>query len=341
MTKKKKIFPIAIGAILVAAGAYAIRTYIHSRHFVGTDDAQVDGDVVPVIARASGFVDKIDFEDNQKVAKGQVLVILDPREYKLRADQSKAVLGSTYASVGVSRSSLLSVQANIATAEAAIEAAKIRLKQSSSDFERYKNLYADKTITTQQFEDAKTAKESAETQLRNAESQYNVVVKQIGASQTQVEASLSNIALRQAELDYANLQLSYTTIHAPVSGTTSKKSVQIGQLVNQGQNLFSVVKDSALYITANFKETQIEKMKVGNPVEIKVDAFPDLVVKGEVESFSPATGAKFSLLPPDNATGNFVKVVQRIPARIRITSGTEVMQKLRLGMSVYVSVKID
>jgi len=339
--KKKKIFPILIATILVAAAAYAIKTYLHSQHYVSTDDAQIDGDVVPVIARASGYVDEIHFKDNEKVGKGQLLVKLDSREYKLKAAQAKAILGSTYAGVGVSRSGLLTVQANIATAEAAIESAKIRLKQASQDFERYKNLYADKTVTTQQYEDAKTAKESAETQLKNAESQYNVVLKQIGASQTQVEASLSNIALRQAELDYANLQLSYTSIHSPVSGVTSKKSVQIGQFVNQGQNLFSVVNDSTIYVTANFKETQIAKMKVGNPVEMKVDAFPDLMINGEMESFSPATGAKFSLLPPDNATGNFVKVVQRIPARIKITSSREVIQKLHLGMNVYVTVKID
>ena len=140
------------------------------------------------------------------------------------------------------------------------------------------------------------------------------------------------------DIDYAKLQLSYTTIKSPSAGITSKKNIQIGQLVQAGQTLFSVVNDNSLYITANFKETQLENLRNGEKVDIEVDAFPDMKLEGSVYNFSPATGAKFSLLPPDNATGNFVKVVQRIPVKIKITGSKEDLEKLRPGMSVDVSV---
>ena len=150
----------------------------------------------------------------------------------------------------------------------------------------------------------------------------------------------TGVTQKQVDVDYAKLQLSYTIIKSPSSGITSKKNVQVGQLVQAGQTLFSIVNDSSIYITANFKETQLDKVHDGEKVDIEVDAYPEMKLTGSVYNFSPATGAKFSLLPPDNATGNYVKVVQRIPVKIKINGSKEDLAKLRPGMSVNVSVII-
>jgi membrane fusion protein (multidrug efflux system) len=164
--------------------------------------------------------------------------------------------------------------------------------------------------------------------------------EQESATKNQLTVTNSGVSQRTADVDYAKLQLSYTKVDAPSSGMVSKKNVQIGQLVQAGQTLFNVVNDSSIYVTANFKETQLDNIKPGQKVEIEVDAYPDMKLKGEVWNFSPATGAKFSLLPPDNATGNFVKVVQRIPVKIKIDADAATIAKLRPGMSVNVSVFI-
>jgi len=214
----------------------------------------------------------------------------------------------------------------------------VRVWKATQDFNRYQNLFKEHSITESQFDAVKAEKEAAEAQLEATKSQSAVINRQVQTQQQQVDATSTNIAIQQANVDYANLQLSYCTITAPESGIASKKNIQIGQLVQPGQMLFSIVSDSDIYITANFKETQLDKLKPGEKVDIEVDAYPDWKLTGVVFNFSPATGAKFSLLPPDNATGNYVKVVQRVPVKIKITATKEQMQMLRPGMSVDVSV---
>ena len=196
-------------------------------------------------------------------------------------------------------------------------------------------------ITQAQFDAVKAEKEAGEAQVAAAKKQVSAINSQIGASKEQVSATRTGIAAYDAAIDFAKLQLSYTVITAPVSGIVSKRNIQIGQLIQPGQNMFAIVNNSRIYVTANFKETQLAEMKPGQPVEIDVDAYPDTSFAGKVQSFSGATGAKFSLLPPDNATGNFVKVVQRMPVRISFDSLSEEWQrKLRPGLSVFVKVKV-
>ncbi|WP_245681341.1 HlyD family secretion protein [Arcticibacter eurypsychrophilus] len=196
-------------------------------------------------------------------------------------------------------------------------------------------------VTQQQFDSAKAEKEAAEAAYQAAQDQYRAAQGQVGTTRSQLQVTNTGVDQKQADVDFANLQLSYTTIKAPASGIISKKSIQPGQLIQAGQTLFSVVNDNSIYITANFKETQMEDLKSGSNVEVEVDAFPDHIIKGQVYNFAPATGAKFSLLPPDNATGNFVKVVQRIPVKIKIQTEEQFMKRLRPGMSVKVSVHTD
>jgi membrane fusion protein (multidrug efflux system) len=223
-------------------------------------------------------------------------------------------------------------------AKAGVVSAQARLDKVSKDYERFANLVKDGSITQQQFDQAKSDLEVAQANLNAAKDQYRAALQQVGTTRDQLKVSTTGVNQRQVDVDYAKLQLSYTDVKAPASGVASKKNVQLGQLVQAGQTLFSIVNDNSIYVTANFKETQLEKIKNGLKVNIEVDAYPDLKVEGTVYNFSPATGAKFSLLPPDNATGNFVKVVQRVPVKIKINANKDVLDKLRPGMSVNVSV---
>jgi membrane fusion protein (multidrug efflux system) len=335
---KKLIFPIILALVLVGALVFGIKEYIYYGAHEVTDDAQVDADISQVVARVTGYVKEIRFVDNQYVHAGDTLVVLDDRDYQLRVQQALAALTSTKQSVDVSQQQVTEAQTSIATAQANVEAAKVAVWKANEDFTRYENLYNDHAITKAQFDDAKAAKESAEAALNVAQTQVPTQHRRVDVNQRQVGATASNLASRQADVDYARLQLTYTVITAPASGIVSKRNIQLGQLVQGGQTLFAVVNAHGIYVTANFKETQMEPLRIGQKVDITVDAFSDSTFHGEIESFSGATGAKFSLLPPDNATGNFVKVVQRVPVRLKIEADSALLRLLRPGMSVNVVV---
>lgn len=336
--KPNKVIPIILGIVLIAGIIFGIKEYIYYGKHIDTDDAQIDGDVSPVVARVGGYVDSIFFEENTHVNAGQVLVKIDDRDYKVKLEQALAAQKGASAGVNVGQSQITATAANSSSARAQAESAAARLEKANKDYARYANLVKDGSITQQQFDQAKSDRDVAAATYRAAQDQYKAALEQVGTSRNQLTVTNVGVTQRQADVDYAKLQLSYTTITAPSSGITSKKNIQLGQLVQPGQTLFNIVNDNSLYITANFKETQLTNMKNGQKVDIEVDAYPDMKLHGEVYNFSPATGAKFSLLPPDNATGNFVKVVQRIPVKIKINADKETLAKLRPGMSVNVSV---
>lgn len=336
--KPNKVLPIILGVILLAGIAFGIKEYIYFRKHVDTDDAQVDGDISPVVSRVGGYVDSIYFQENTHVDKGQVLVKIDDRDYKVKLEQAEAAESGAGANVGVGQSQIFQNEANSAAAKAKVTSAAAQLDKVSKDYQRYANLVKDGSITRQQFDQAQADLEVAQANYRSAQEQYKAAQEQVGATRSELNVTNKGVDQRKVDVDYAKLQLSYTVIKAPSSGIVSKKNVQIGQLVQAGQTLFNIVNDNSTYITANFKETQLDKIRDGQKVNIEVDAYPDLKLTGVVYNFSPATGAKFSLLPPDNATGNFVKVVQRVPVKIKINADKDVMAKLRPGMSVSVSV---
>lgn len=335
---KKLIFPILLGMVLAGALIFTAKEYVYYQSHEETDNAQVDADISPVISRVGGYVKEIRFTDNQLVKAGDTLVILDDRDFKIKLQQAEAELLTARQSVNVSQSAVTETKAGINTINANIDAAKVRVWKTTEDYNRYKNLYEDHAITKAQYDAVKAEKESAEANLAAVQSQAPVLNKRVSTTEQQVGASISNIALKQADINYAKLQLSYTVIIAPADGIISKRNIQVGQLVQGGQSLFAIVNDKGLYVTANFKETQMEHLKMGEKVDLVVDAFPDRKIQGSVESFSGATGARFSLLPPDNATGNFVKVVQRIPVKIKLKAAPDLMAQLRPGMSVKVVV---
>ncbi|HEY8780261.1 MAG TPA: HlyD family secretion protein [Mucilaginibacter sp.] len=336
--KPNRVLPIILGVILVVGIIFGIKEYIYYGKHIDTDDAQIDGDISPVVARVGGYIDSIYFQENTHVNKGQVLVKIDDRDYKVKLEQAEAAETGASANVNVGKSQIFENAANSASARAQIESAAAKLEKTNKDYQRYANLVKDGSITLQQFDQAKSDLDVAQAAYRAAQDQYKAAQEEVGATKNQLNVTHTGVSQKQADVDYAKLQLSYTIVGAPASGVTSKKNIQIGQLVQAGQTLFSIVNDNSIYITANFKETQLDKIHNGQKVNIDVDAYPDLQLHGTVYNFSPATGAKFSLLPPDNATGNFVKVVQRLPVKIKITAPKEDLDKLHPGMSVSVSV---
>lgn len=353
---KKKIFPVILAVLVLGGSAFGISKYIHSLHHEETDDAQIDANISPVIPRVSGYVNEIRVKDNQQVKKGDTLIVLDNRDLMLHLEQAEAALAAAQSSRGAaeatttaSRANIASSQANVYTVDAQIEAAKVNVWRAMQDYDRYSNLIKDHSITQQQYEQALAAKQTAERQLNvlqeqkaAATRQTSAVASQSNATAQQVSVADANIKARQADVATAKLNLSYSVITAATAGRVSKVNVQPGQLINMGQSMFSIVNDQTTWVTANFKETQLEKMKEGQKVIVHVDAFPGHEFEAKVGSFSPATGARFALLPPDNASGNFVKVVQRVPVRVEfINKGDKEIAQLRPGMNVKVDVFLD
>lgn len=354
--KRSKVFPIILAVLVLGGGTFGITKYVHSLHHEDTDDAQIDANISPVIPRVAGYVNEVLVKDNQKVKKGDTLLILDDRDLRIKLDQAEAALAAAQSGLSVaeatttaSEANIASSQANVATVAAQIEAAKINAWRANQDYERYSNLIKDHSITQQQYEQALAAKQTADRQLQVLQEQKNVATRQTNAASSQSHAtsqqiSVANATIKQriADVENAKLNLSYTVITAPADGMVSKVNIQPGQFVNAGQSLFSVVLDQSIWVTANFKETQLDKMKEGQKVIIHVDAFPDHEFEARVSSFAAATGAKFALLPPDNASGNFVKVVQRIPVKIEFTNPNDKqLALLRPGMNVDVDVHLD
>ena len=339
--KSKKALPIILALVIIGAAAFGVNKYIYSVHHEDTDDAQIDADISPVLTRVTGYVSEIRFEDNKHVNIGDTLVKLDDRDLAIKVQQAEAALENAQANVSVAKANTSTAQANYATAKSNVEGAKVRVWKATEDYNRFQSLVSDKAITQQQFDATKAEKLSAESQLESANKQQAAAEMQVHSADEQITVAQSQIRSRQADLDYAKLQLSYVVITAPASGLASKKNILLGQLVNAGSPLFAIVSDSGVYVTANFKETQLTKMKEGQKVEVVVDAFKSNPIEGSLYNFSAATGAKFSLLPPDNETGNYVKVVQRVPVKIKLNGDKEIMARLRAGMSVRVSVNLD
>ncbi|MXN90125.1 HlyD family efflux transporter periplasmic adaptor subunit [Flavobacterium sp. Sd200] len=358
-TEKKKTnkkFLIILIVLVIIGGGYGIYKYMHSLAHETTDDAQVEKNMSPILPRVTGYITKIYVKDNDFVKKGDTLFTIDDKDYAVRVADAEAQLLAAQSNLEVAKADIggaaagVSVsEANILSSKGNIEAAKVRLWRANNDFERYQNLYNNRSITKQQFEQAQAAKQEAEAELKVLQqaqaastSQRAASVSRSNVSNKQTEVAQANIKRAQAALDAAKLNLSYTVVTAAVDGQVSTIDIQPGQLVQPGQALFYILDNSNSWVVANFKETQVTKMKEGQKVIIVADAYPDVEFEGVVSSFSPATGARFSLLPPDNATGNFVKTVQRLPVRINLTDSNdkEKVKLLRSGMNVEVDVHL-
>ena len=357
-TKKKRnpVFIIILAMLVIGGSWFGFSKYQHGLHHEDTDDAQVSADISPVIPRVAGYIMDVKVSDNQKVKKGDTLLILDDRDYVIKVEQAQAALqiaqtslSSARATTSAAKANVATSQASVGTADAQIEAAKVTLWRASQDYDRYANLFKDHSITQQQYEQASAAKQTAEKQLailqeqkKQAQQQTNAISIQSNATGSQINVAAATIHQRQVDVDAAKLNLSYTVITAPQDGLVSKINVQQGQYVQAGQPLFSIVHSENVWVIANFKETQLDNMKEGQTVVVHVDAYPSHKFEARLASFSPATGSTFALLPPDNASGNFVKVVQRLPVKIEFTNAYDsLVKKLRPGMNVIVDVHLD
>jgi membrane fusion protein (multidrug efflux system) len=330
---------LSIVALIVIIGAvvYFINYFLTGSKYQETNDAQVEAYINPVSARVGGFIKTVRFDEHQLVKAGDTLVVLDDREYRQRVTEAEAAVDDTHAQLGVLIASIASAQANTLVNKDQIAGAKARLILQQKDIKRYKNLIKEEAITG--------------SDLESVQARYDVSVSDYDASQNSLKTSYAKIAELQshkalltadlkrktAQLELARINLAYTIVTAPYAGRLGRKTILEGQQIQPGQPLVSIVNEKDKWVTANFKETQINDMHVGQPVEIRVDAIDDKVYKGEIEAISASTGAKFSLLPPDNATGNFVKIIQRIPVKIRFID-TDITA-VKAGMNVLVSVK--
>ena len=337
--KRSPVLPILIIVALFGIG-WAAKTILYNQGHVTTDNAQVDGSIVPVLAKVGGFVKSLSVAENDHVKLGQSIVQIDSAEYAVRLAQSEAELvaaayvAGTNGVDGQAEAQIRSATSQGQVVQAQIQSAQAALTKATADLARYKDLAAKQIVSKLQLDAAQSAYDVAVANLAAAQRQATGAEAQLSSAQIGGKFANARYASAKATRDNAALQLTYTRVASPVSGVVSRKQIEVGQLVQAGQPLLTLVSDSAVWITANFKETQLADIRVGQVVEIEVDSYPGCTAEGKVESFSAATGAKFALLPPDNSTGNFTKVVQRVPVRIQITKGCGTDKPLRPGMSV-------
>jgi len=343
--KRRRIPVIVVGVLALALAVWGLNRYLYSRHHVSTDNAQIDGHITLIAPRIAAFVTRILVDDNQHVQAGDTLVVLDDRDLKVRLQQAEADLHEAEAAVGSrgragqTQAELQATRAEAASAQASVSAAEADYHKAAADVERYRKLAAQKIVSAQQFDAAEAAAAQAAAKLEAARRQAAAAGSQVSASGAAVRSADARLAAAQAAVSNAGLQLSYAYITAPVAGIVAKRNAEIGALVQVGQTLMSIVPDENVWVTANLKETQLTHVRVGDRAEFTVDAYPGRSFEGRVESLSPATGARFALLPPDNATGNFTKVVQRVPVRIAVDQLPGSPVPLRPGMSVDVRIE--
>ena len=342
--------------ILVLIGLYwVVKSYFNVGNERYTNSAQVESFINPINTRVSAYINEIRFVDHQYVKKGDTLVVLDDREIQTQLGQAEAAYMAALASRNATATAVITasnnvntVGANVAAAKANIEAAKARLWNTEQNFSRYKNLLKDEAVTRQQFDQVKTDYDAQKAQLEAQVSQYQSVINSKTTSELSVNEVQSRLGMNDAEikraenaLEMAKLNLSYTVITAPHDGIMGRRTINIGQLLSPGQQVATIVDDNTVWITANYREKQMEKVTIGGLAKIKVDALGGKEFEGKITAVSGATGARYAAVPVDNSTGNFVKVQQRIPVRIEFTENNkpEEVKLLRTGMNVEVTLK--
>jgi membrane fusion protein, multidrug efflux system len=344
-TKAKSRMPLIVLAVVVAVlGVIGLRRWAFGRTHVSTDDAQVDAHVTPIAPKVQAFVAEVRVDDNVHVTAGDTLVVLDDRDLVVRLHQAEADLANATASAGGGRvggqaqAQLAWSEAQASSADAAIAAAEASARKAAQDLDRVRGLAAQHVVPAQELDAAQAASDAAQANLAASRKQASAARSQVSAYGAGVTSANARVAAALGMVENARLQLGYTVITAPVSGIIAKRGVEPGTLVNIGQSLMTIVPDKDVWVTANLKETEVKDVTPNDRVTFTVDAYPGRTFAGHVESLSPATGARFSLLPPDNATGNFTKVVQRVPVRIAVDSGPDEAHPLRPGMSVVVTI---
>jgi membrane fusion protein, multidrug efflux system len=339
----KKYLPRLILLTVLAVGGYfGYQKYKYSQTVETTDNAQIEGKTAPVLARTAGFVQILNVEDYQNVKASDLLIEIDPAEYRIAVSQAEADIQQATADLETAKASIKNTQEGLKVAQANANVQIARKAKLATDMQRDKNLYDGGSIIKKVYDESQSNLDIQSKQIEVSQALVSQAQVSEGTVLTNIKKMEAIIKVKQTALEQAKLRLSYTKIHAPISGKVGRaNNLALGQYVQPGQTLFTIVNGEKLWITANFKETQLNKIRIGQTAEISVDAYPDLKLTGKVVEISESTGAKSALLPPDNASGNFIKVTQKIPVKIELIDTDKLKEQLRVGMSVEVSVKTN
>ncbi|WP_118182377.1 HlyD family secretion protein [Paraburkholderia phosphatilytica] len=334
-----RVVLIIIGLIALVVGAlWLARWWTVGRFIQSTDDAYLQADSVTIAPKVSGYVTDVFVGDNQTVKAGQPLAKLDMRQYQASLDQAQATIDARAADIQRAQADILQQQANVTQAKAQQDVARVSLQHAEDDVRRYTPLVATGAETSERLASLVSTRDQARATLAANAAAVKAAQTQIGATQAQIAQAQAQVEAGQASLRQARLDLHDTTLYSPLDGRVGDRTVRVGQYVQPGTRLMTVVPVQNVYLEANFKETQVGRMRVGQPATLHIDALKGTDLHGVVDSFAPGTGAQFALLPPENATGNFTKIVQRVPVRIRIDTGPETRKVLLPGLSVTVDV---
>ncbi|SEJ59866.1 membrane fusion protein, multidrug efflux system [Dyadobacter sp. SG02] len=338
--KNKSLADLTITAItlmIVAAILYYLCQYFFKQSQAEeTNDAQVEAYVNPVSARVGGYIAQIRFEENAIVHQGDTLVVLDDREYRIRVTEAEAALEDSRAQLIVLHTSIRASRTATTVNEDQISSAKARLWQQEQDMKRFRNLLQEEAVTGQEFEQVKARYDVASSEYNASQHTLTTSFSRIKELEAREALLLADIKRKTAILDFARVNLGYTVVTAPFTGRLGRRTIHEGLQIQPGQPLVSIINEGNKWVTANYKETQVAEMQPGQKVTIALDALPGKTYHGEIESIAGATGSKFTLLPPDNSTGNFVKITQRVPVKIRLTDPD--LNAVKVGMNATVAI---
>ena len=335
--KKSPLKLVILIAVLLVGVYFGYKKINFALTHETTDNAQIETQITPVLPRVAGYIKSISVKDYDSVKVGDIVVNIDDADLQTQLAEMQADYNQTIADVENAKAALNNAVVSLKVNKGNIDISKVKLQQAEENLQRDKNLYSSEAITKKQLDDSRYAVETTQKQLENSNNDLSTANSRIAIMQTAVKKAEAAIEIKKAKIEQQLLKISYTKIIIPITGKIGKISVTEGQFVQAGTPLFSIVNDTAYWVVANFKENQLYALTPGKKVELRVDAYPDEKITGTVASLSEATGAKFALLPPDNSSGNFVKVTQRVPVKISIDSLSKYKQLLRAGLSVYVA----
>ena len=325
-------------ALILGVSAYGAHWWTSTRFLEQTDDAYVGGDLTVIGSKVNGYISELKVTDNQFVHAGDLLARIDDRDYRAALSKADGAVSAQQAALSNLSASAALQQALIARARAGIDVALAEQDRSHDDFQRYKDLVSRSAVSLESAQRTEASYKTAQANMARAKAEQQAAVAQLDVIATQKQQVQAALAQAHAERDMAQLNLGYTEIRAPRDGYVGNRKARVGIYASTGMQLLSVVPASGLWVDANFKEDQLSRMQVGQAVSIRADALPGQVLHGRLVSLAPATGAQFSILPPENATGNFTKIVQRVPVRIQLDAADEQLGRLRPGLSVVVDV---
>ncbi|MFT4205174.1 MAG: HlyD family secretion protein [Chitinophagaceae bacterium] len=337
--KKKSAVRLVILVVLaIAIIFFAWKKISFALNHETTDDAQISTQITPILPRVSGYLKEIYVNDYDSVKAGQLVAVIDDADLVTELKEMEASLQASEADLLNAKAGLNNAQVSIVPSKGNIDLTDVKIKQAEEDYQRNLNLYNEQAITKKQLDDSRYALEALQQQKNNNAGDLQTVRSRVNIQTANIAKAEAAIKAQQARIDQQKLKISYTKIYSPITGKLGKNNVTVGQMIQAGTPIFSVVNDSTFWVVANFKETQIKTFRPGMTADIELDAYPGQKLEGTISSISLATGAQFALLPPDNASGNFVKVTQRVPVKIDIKDVKAHKDILRNGLSAYIIV---